>query len=438
MHHERYPKGLGGNFASQDEQCSRSEVFATDVLRRAEPLRYDSPLRQELHGDLKVVDTGLDRAPALRGYEVYIKDERQQPSGSYKSSGASWKAMQTRPSDTLVTYSTGNNGAGLSIAGSLRGQRVVVEGTENMSPAKVQLLEGAGAQVHAVHPNFQAAEAAARLRAEQAGHVLAQPFGDPDVVAGQCRIGYELVRDIVQRGLARQSVVIPVPVAGGGLISGIAIPIWQAKQEGRLGEGVRVVAVQPEGTDTMHRALLRQRAGLPVKDLYDGGRPDPDCDALAITEANLNANTMAIAADEQFVTGFHVVSKPDLGRAMVALEARIGGLVEPAAALPFAFANAYGVQFPGYAEDGNEPVTFILPVSGGNKSLATSEKYRLAVAHDDNRLRSEAHLHRPAEWFEGGADRLTSVSHAAGIMALRSGTAIIGGARLPRLARRLR
>jgi threonine dehydratase len=420
-----------------DAARPRSEEYALDVLQRAEPLYGDTPHSKELYGDMGVVRTGLERGKELFGHEVYYKDERQQLSGSYKSGGASWAAMQTNPMATLVTYSTGNHGTSLGIAGARRGQQVVVEGTASMSSAKGELVRGTGADVNAVHTSFKLAEDAARERAEQPGHVLVEPFGNPDVVAGQCRLGIELVQDLLERGLAHQTVVIPVSVAGGGQIAGFALPVWKAKQEGILGPDIRIVAVQPEGTDTLRRAVEKVRSGQAPCDLYNGGRPDPRCDALVIGEENLNADTLAVVADTQLVQGFYTVSPADIGRAMTELEAEAGGVVEPAAALPYAFAKAYGQQFPGYMDDANEPVTFVLPISGGNKSPETAEAYRLAVAQDDNRLRSEAHLSRKPEWFEPGGE----VREYVGAVALgsgRSGTRAIGGANFPRMKRSVR
>ncbi len=80
---------------------------------------------------------------------------------------------------------------------------------------------------------------------EETGRPLVHPFDDPFTIAGQGTVGLELLEDVPE------ATVIVVPVGGGGLVSGIAV----------AAEGRRVVAVEPELSDALHRGL---EAGEPV------------------------------------------------------------------------------------------------------------------------------------------------------------------------------
>lgn len=348
-----------------------TSVVCKEILESVRPLREDEAYRRRFYEDMGVVRTELTAGEALHGHTLYYKDERQQPSGSYKSRGASHAVLQN-PAQRYVTNSTGNHGTSLGIAAARAGAEAVVEGTKNMSTAKVGRVEATGATLCNVHPNFRSAELAAINTARQPDTALIPPFGSPDVIAGQCTFGYELVEDLIARGIADKTVIIPVSVAGGGHITGVALPVWEAKQSGRLGPNVHVVAVQPEGTDTMNRALQKLRTGQPPVGLYDHDTQDRDCDALVIGEASLSPQTMAIVNDPEFVRGMYIVPKLDVSYAMDSLEAELGGSVEPAAALGRAFAEHYAAAW----SASDKEVTFVLPISGGNKSPETAAAYR--------------------------------------------------------------
>lgn len=365
-----------------------AEAVCKEILESVAPLRDDEAYRQRFYGEMGVVRTESTEGESLHGQRVFYKDERLQPSGSYKSRGASHAVLQL-PAKRYVTNSTGNHGTSLGIAAARVGADAIVIGTESMSATKEALVTGTGADLHKV-TTFRDAELGATAVGEEEGAVYISPFGCPEVVAGQCTLGDELVADLIASGLSHNTVIIPVSVAGGGHITGVALPVWEAKQAGRLGPNVHVIAVQPKGTDTMNRALNKIRDGKDPEGLYAYDIQDRSCDALVIGEASLSPLTMAIVSDPEFVSGFYVVDKADVGRSMVALEAELGGTIEPAAALGRAFAEKYAADL---AQSGEQAV-FVMPISGGNKSAETDKGYAAAVAQDDFRQLSNVYLHR--------------------------------------------
>jgi threonine dehydratase len=84
---------------------------------------------------------------------------------------------------------------------------------------------------------------------ERSGRALVHPFDDPRGHAGAGTVGLEVLDDVPDADL------VVVPVGGGGLISGIAAAVKDARPD------VRVVGVEPEGSRALFEAL---RAGEPV------------------------------------------------------------------------------------------------------------------------------------------------------------------------------
>ena len=91
----------------------------------------------------------------------------------------------------------------------------------------------------------EAFERLAELIAET-GRVLVHPFDDPVVIAGAGTVGLEIEED------APDADAVIVAVGGGGLVSGIQVAI---------GDGMRVIAVEPEVSTALHSGLA---AGKPV------------------------------------------------------------------------------------------------------------------------------------------------------------------------------
>jgi len=74
------------------------------------------------------------------------------------------------------------------------------------------------------------------------------PYDDPEVIAGQGTIGFEILKQH-----ARDLYGVFVPVGGGGLIAGIAAYIKQLRPE------IRIIGVEPEDADAMDRSLKTGR-----------------------------------------------------------------------------------------------------------------------------------------------------------------------------------
>lgn len=175
-----------------------------------------------------------------------LKLESLQVSGSFKGRGAFHKLLASQvPAAGIVAASGGNHGAAAAYAARALGHRAEIFVPTIASPAKVARLKAYGAVVHQIGPVYAEARAASEHRAAETGALVVYAYDDPVVFAGAGSVALEFSEQ------ARFDTLL-VAVGGGGLIAGCAAAI---------GADVKIVAVETEGTPTLHEAL---RAGRPV------------------------------------------------------------------------------------------------------------------------------------------------------------------------------
>jgi threonine dehydratase len=182
----------------------------------------------------------------LTGARVHLKAELLQHTGSFKPRGVLAKVESLTAEERrrgVVTWSAGNAAAAVAWAAAAAGADCRVFMWRTASPPKIEAARGYGAEVELDAEN--AAEAYERLLAhvERTGAVFVHPFDDPVLHAGHGSVGLEVLDDVPEVA------VVVVPIAGGGLISGMAAAIKGLRPD------VRVIGVEPEGAATMTAAL---------------------------------------------------------------------------------------------------------------------------------------------------------------------------------------
>jgi threonine dehydratase len=201
--------------------------------------------------------TTLLRTPLLRsttlgaafGGTALLKAELFQKTGSFKPRGILARLASLRAEEKergVITVSAGNAAAAVAYGCALEGVDCVVVMWQGTSQLKAAAARGYGAVVDLQASN--PAEAFARVEELRAatGRVFVHPFDDPVVIQGHASLGREILED------APDTEVIVVPAGGGGLAAGVATGA----------PGVRVVAVEPEGSRALHEGLA---AGHPVE-----------------------------------------------------------------------------------------------------------------------------------------------------------------------------
>ena len=277
---------------------TRERIAATEKIIR--PFVRRTPLAR-LDGS----DFGLSLE------SLTFKLELLQHSGSFKARGAFANLLlRETPRVGVVAASGGNHGAAVAYAA----QRLSVPATifvpDITSPAKAEMIRNCGANLVFAGSRYADALAASETYIAKSGAMPIHAFDQAETLLGQGTVGLELEQD------APNPDTLLVAVGGGGLIGGIAA--W-------YGNRIRIVAVEPEDSPTLHAAFA---AGRPV-DAPAGGIA---ADSLA--PRRVGELTFAIARNnvEQVV----LVTDDAIREAQGALWSKLRVVAEPGGAAAFA------------------------------------------------------------------------------------------------------
>ena len=179
------------------------------------------------------------------GCELFLKMENEQRTGSFKLRGAYNKLSQMKGTNvTVVTSSTGNHGLGCLDAMKkfdIKGKIIV---PETISSVKKEKLKAKGATLHLHGTDCEESETFAREYSNSNDSVeYISPYNDIDILAGQGTIGVEILNDLPNVDY------VFVSVGGGGLMSGIASYIKNAKP------GTKIIGCQPEASPVMFESI---------------------------------------------------------------------------------------------------------------------------------------------------------------------------------------
>ncbi|MGB3408096.1 MAG: threonine/serine dehydratase [Jannaschia sp.] len=200
--------------------------------------------RGRIAGHARVTPTGR---MTLGGFEVSLKLEQMQHTGSFKARGAFNTLLSSEvPAAGVVAASGGNHGAAVAYAASRLGHPAHVFVPEVAGAAKIALIERAGATCHTVPGLYADALEQAQAHEAETGAMQIHAYDAVATVAGQgtCFAEWDA------QGLDADTVL--VAVGGGGLIAG-ALAWWGGRR--------RVVAVEPVRSCALNAALT---AGAPV------------------------------------------------------------------------------------------------------------------------------------------------------------------------------
>jgi threonine dehydratase len=208
------------------------------------------------------IEPYITRTPLVRsallsaqaGFDVWLKLENRQYTGSFKPRGALNKILSLSTEERergIVAASAGNHALGVAHAAqclSLSKADLFVQA--NAAPAKIAKLRQYDVNLHLVGNLFDEAQAAAFKFAEENGATYVSAYDDLDVIAGQGTAGLEIMQDMPDVD------TIVVPVGGGGLIAGLATV---AKSLNPL---IRIIGVNPAASPS---AYFSKRDGYPYE-----------------------------------------------------------------------------------------------------------------------------------------------------------------------------
>ena len=278
----------------------------------------------------------------LTGYDIRLKAEMFQRTGSYKIRGPLNKFRYLTEDEKrrgVICSSAGNHAQGVALAARVYGIKAVVVMAENATPSKIVATKGYGAEV-VLHGSIwdEANEKAKQLVREQ-GYTYIHPFDDPQLVAGQGTLGREICLDFPEVD------VVVVPIGGGGLISGVSQAV-----KGMIPKA-RVFGVESAGAPAMQRSVAEGHVVT---------LDQVDCHIDGLKVKRVGEYTFEVV--RRFVDGVVALPDADIFEAMLWIWSRCKVVVEGAAAAPVA-ALLHGLI------DAPKGSKVVCVLSGGNVSL---------------------------------------------------------------------
>jgi threonine dehydratase len=170
----------------------------------------------------------------ITGAEVWVKFENLQFTASFKERGALNKLLQLNDRKRgVIAASAGNHSQGLAYHAARLGVPVTIVMPRTTPFVKVQQTRDFGAEVVLEGETYDEAATLAQQLCDERELTFVHPFNDLAVMAGQGTIALEMLED------APDLEVLPVPIGGGGLISGVATAAKAIKPD------ISIVGVEP-------------------------------------------------------------------------------------------------------------------------------------------------------------------------------------------------
>jgi len=261
--------------------------------------------------------TFSDTFTQLTGSTVYLKNEFEQKTGSFKLRGAYHKIKtlsEEERKNGVVAASAGNHAQGVAFASALEKINCTIVMPTNASPAKVAATRGYGATVVLEGKNYDESWTKAQEIAKTTGATIIHAFDDPKIIAGQGVIGLEIIEQLPDVD------EIYVPIGGGGLAAGILIAIKDKNPN------VKVIGVESKSFPSMKNSLDSGKL-----ETIDGGFTVAD----GISVRTPGKQTFEIIKDK--IDEIVLVDDDEIINTMFLLMERSKSVIEPAGAAGLAY-----------------------------------------------------------------------------------------------------
>ena len=180
------------------------------------------------------------------GANVYLKNEYEQKTGSFKIRGAYYKIKSLTDDEKnkgVVAASAGNHSQGVAFASHIENIPCTIVMPKNASPAKVAATRGYGAKVVLEGTTYDESWAYAKKISEESDSTIIHAFDDSHVIAGQGVIGLEIIEQLPDVD------EIYVPIGGGGLAAGIILAVKEKHPH------VKIIGVESNAYPAMKKSL---------------------------------------------------------------------------------------------------------------------------------------------------------------------------------------
>ena len=283
-------------------------------------ITYDDIVNAQKTQDDVIRKTPLvfsDTFSQLTGSKVYLKNEFEQKTGSFKLRGAYYKIKNLTEDEKnkgVVAASAGNHAQGIALASAMEKINCTIVMPKNASPAKIAATKGYGANVVLEGKNYDESWIKAQEIAKASGAEIIHAFDDPQIIAAQGVIGLEIMEQLPDVD------EIYVPIGGGGLAAGILIAIKTKNPN------VKVIGVQSKSFPSMKNSIDSGKLQT-----VDGGFTVAD----GISVKTPGKQTFEII--KNMIDEIVLIDDEEIIKAMFLLMERSKAVVEPAGAAGLAY-----------------------------------------------------------------------------------------------------
>jgi threonine synthase len=228
------------------------------------------------------------RLSAGTGYDLHLKCEGANPTGSFKDRGMVVAVGRAAESGAraVVCASTGNTAASAAAYAARAGlHAVVLTPAGATATAKRAQAVAAGAQLLEVRGSFDDALRLCRELGERPGYVLVNSL-NPDRIEGQKSVVFELLEQ-----LGSVPEIVALPFGGGGNVSAVAAGLAEA------GVSSRIVVGQAAERSTTWASAIRIAApahAIHVAALVESGRVE----VVTLSEDEIRSAWRRLATEE--------------------------------------------------------------------------------------------------------------------------------------------
>jgi threonine dehydratase len=191
----------------------------------------------------------------VAGKEVFFKCENLQRAGAFKIRGATNKIRSLSDDEKsrgIVAFSSGNHAQAVALAGREAGVRVLVAMPDDAPKAKVAATRDYGAEIIFYDRHKQDRQQFALDLAKRERLVMAPPYDDYLILAGQATCGVEFLEDVPDLDC------VLTPCSGGGLFAGVATAART------MSPRIRCFPVEPDSADDTRQSFLKgERVAIP-------------------------------------------------------------------------------------------------------------------------------------------------------------------------------
>jgi threonine dehydratase len=281
-----------------------------------------------------------DQLNRMCSSDLHFKAENLQKVGAFKARGAANAVFTLAPEKLaagVATHSSGNHGAALARAASLREMPAYIVMPENAPRPKKEAVAAYGGRIIECEPTLAAREQTLQQVLLEHHAEVVHPYDDVRVIAGQGTVALELLEQLGQLD------AVVIPVGGGGLLAGMAIAIKA------LAPRVEVIGAEPAGADDAFRSFGLGR-WVPQEN------PCTIADGLLTSLGRINFPLIQSSVDTILT-----VEEDSIVEAMQLQWSRMKTVVEPSGSVSFAAVLEYPQRFRG------RRVACV--ISGGNVDL---------------------------------------------------------------------